>query len=203
MDDGDRALDGARDRHAGLAQRGQAIGRHGEARGLGVDDRVERAAERDIDRDAPAVALDRQRGREDERRHVDEGHALDARAAAVGRARWARARICPAGASSVSASPRVVISPRSIAIVTTAMMPWPHIVLKPSLCMKSTPASESARSGSVRSAPYMSAWPRGSNITARRSASCFARAHARRSSIVAPFGAGHPSVISLSGSPAV
>ena len=69
--------------------------------------------------------------------------------------------------------------------------------------MKSTPASESARSGSVRSAPYMSAWPRGSNITARRSASCFARAHARRSSIVAPFGAGHPSVINLSGSPAV
>ena len=52
-----------------------------------------------------------------------------------------------------------------MAMVTTAMMPWPHIVLKPSLCMKSTPASESARSGSVSSAPYMSAWPRGSNIS--------------------------------------
>jgi hypothetical protein len=56
---------------------------------------------------------------------------------------WARARICPAGESSTISSSasalcaparltrpaRGTISPRSIAIVTTAMMPWPHIVL--------------------------------------------------------------------------
>ena len=29
---------------------------------------------------------------------------------------------------------------RSIAMVVTAMTPWPHIVLQPSLCMNSTPA---------------------------------------------------------------
>ena len=28
-------------------------------------------------------------------------------------------------------------------MVVTAMMPWPHIVLQPSLCMNSTPACES------------------------------------------------------------
>jgi hypothetical protein len=60
------------------------------------------------------------------------------------------------------------MSPRSIAIVTTAMTPWPHIVLNPSLCMNRTPASESERSGSVSSAPYMSVCPRGSSISARR-----------------------------------
>ena len=60
------------------------------------------------------------------------------------------------------------ISPRSIAIVVTAMMPWPHIVLQPSLCMNSTPACASRVTGSVSSAPYMSVWPRGSRISALR-----------------------------------
>ena len=32
------------------------------------------------------------------------------------------------------------IKPRSMAMVLTAMMPWPHIVLHPSLCMNRMPA---------------------------------------------------------------
>ena len=117
----------------------------------------------------------------------------------------ARARICPAGASSTSAGPPPAgeISPRSNAIVITAMMPWPHIVLNPSLCMNRTPACESGRSGSVRSAPYMSECPRGSNMSARRRWSWCCFAQARFSRMVVPFGAGHPSMMSLSGSPAV
>ena len=65
-------------------------------------------------------------------------------------------------------SPPGMSSPRSSAIVVTATMPWPHIVLQPSLCMNSTPACDPGVTGSVRSAPYMSAWPRGSSISARR-----------------------------------
>ena len=48
------------------------------------------------------------------------------------------------------------------------MMPWPHIVLNPSLCMKITPACEAGETGSVSTAPYMSACPRGSSMSARR-----------------------------------
>ena len=43
------------------------------------------------------------------------------------------------------ALPRARSDPRSIAIVVTAMMPWPHIVLQPSLCMNRTPACASRR----------------------------------------------------------
>ena len=88
-------------------------------------------------------------------------------------------------------------------MVATAMVPWPHIVLQPSLCMKSTPAWAPGVTGSVSSAPYMSAWPRGSSITARRRWSrCFI-AHCRLASMVAPSGLGIPSTMRRSGSPAV
>ena len=68
--------------------------------------------------------------------------------------------------------------------------------------MKSTPASASGVTGSVRTAPYMSACPRGSSISARRMESACRFTQARFSSMVRPFGAGNPSMMSLSGSPA-
>jgi len=61
--------------------------------------------------------------------------------------------------------------PVSIATVVSAMMPWPHIVLYPSLCMKRTPYAASDVTGGVRMQPYMSAWPRGSHIRMRRRSS--------------------------------
>ena len=74
----------------------------------------------------------------------------------------------PAGESSTSVGPPGQIRSRSIAMVVTAMTPWPHIVLQPSLCMNSTPACAPGVTGSVSSAPYMSAWPRGSSMSERR-----------------------------------
>jgi hypothetical protein len=66
----------------------------------------------------------------------------------------------------------------------------------------STPASASADTGSVSTAPHMSAWPRGSSINARRIESACRLTHARFSIIVRPFGAGYPSTMSRRGSPA-
>ena len=85
----------------------------------------------------------------------------------------------------------------------TAITPCPHIVLQPSLCMKSTPACAPGVTGSVSNAPYMSAWPRGSSMMARRRWSRCFRAHSRRASMVAPCGDGRPSTTRRSGSPAV
>src|SRR5207247_1821652 len=90
----------------------------------------------------------------------------------------------------------------SIATVTRAMIPWPHIVLQPSLCMKSTPRSPSGLTGSVTTAPYMSACPRGSNIRPRRSSSRCSRAHVRFATIVSPGIGSTPAVTTRSGSPA-
>ena len=81
----------------------------------------------------------------------------------------------PAGVSifSTGASPGRSIMPVSNATFVRAIMPWPHIVLNPSLCKKSTPRSPSGVTGSVKMQPYMSAWPRGSHIVAVRSQSRF------------------------------
>jgi hypothetical protein len=68
--------------------------------------------------------------------------------------------------------------------------------------MNSTPACAPGETGSVSSAPYMSAWPRGSSINARRRWSACRRIHSRFSSIVRPEGRGMPSTMSRSGSPA-
>src|SRR2546428_3256988 len=68
--------------------------------------------------------------------------------------------------------------------------------------MNRTPACEPGITGSVRMAPYMSAWPRGSSISARRRGSACRLTHSRLSSIVLPCGEGKPSTIKRSGSPA-
>ena len=67
-------------------------------------------------------------------------------------------------------------APVSRSALVSAMIPWPHIVLQPSLWRKSTPRSPSAVTGSVGIAPYMSACPRGSNTIARRRPSRCSRA---------------------------
>ena len=135
--------------------------------------------------------------------------ATDAtRTASPWRSTRARASTGPAGVSNrismrgASPSARAHIRSRSMAMVVTAMMPWPHMVLQPSLCMKSTPAWASGDTGSVSSAPYMSVWPRGSSIIARRKWSSRFMAHARFSSMVRPSGVGSPSTTRRSGSPA-
>src|SRR5262245_29330186 len=68
--------------------------------------------------------------------------------------------------------------------------------------MNRTPACEPGDTGSVRIAPYMSACPRGSSISAQRTWSECLRTHSRFSSIVLPRGDGKPSTMSRSGSPA-
>ncbi len=101
------------------------------------------------------------------------------------------------------AAPASHIRPRSTAMVVTAITPWPHIVLHPSLCMNSTPACAPGVTGSVSSAPYMSACPRGSSMMARRRWSRCLAAQARLASMVAPSGVGRPSTTRRRGSPAV
>jgi hypothetical protein len=83
------------------------------------------------------------------------------------------------------------------------MMPWPHMVLNPSLCMNSTPKSAPGVTGSVRKQPYMSACPRGSHIRVRRTASRCSSANRRLATIVFPGIAGTPPVTTRNGSPAV
>lgn len=61
--------------------------------------------------------------------------------------------------------------PVSTATVASAMIPCPHIVLNPALCMNSTPRSAPGETGSVTKHPYMSAWPLGSSINSRRTSS--------------------------------
>ena len=94
--------------------------------------------------------------------------------------------------------------PRSSAIVTTAMMPWPHIVLNPSLCMNSTPASRigALRLGQQR-AVHVEVAARLEHQRAPQVVLVLLAPRSRRSSMVAPSGAGQPSTISRSGSPAV
>ena len=71
-----RALDGALDLHARAPEVRQARAFDGNAHRLGVDNRVERAAERHIRPDGAAADSHRDAGVEHERRHVGERYAL-------------------------------------------------------------------------------------------------------------------------------
>src|SRR5262245_34171435 len=82
------------------------------------------------------------------------------------------------------------------------MTPWPHMVLYPSLCRNRTPRSAPGVTGGVGTQPYMSKWPRGSHIRARRRWSRFSRIQRRRSRIEAPGRGGRPPVMMRRGSPA-
>ena len=88
-------LDFARDRHAELAQLRQVRGVDRHARRLGVDNRVERAAERDVDGNLAAADRHHQRRLEHKRRHVAERHRVDAHRFAV--MRKVRARLDETG----------------------------------------------------------------------------------------------------------
>ena len=99
----------------------------------------------------------------------------------------------PAPAATIPVSRRTLVRP---------MMPWPHIVLKPSLWRNSTPQSLPSVTGSVGIAPYMSAWPRGSHMSRRRRVSRCSCAYRRFSSMLPPGIGGKPSTITRSGSPA-
>ena len=108
-------------------------------------------------------------------------------------------------ASSTSPSSGAATRPDSTAHAASAIVPCPHAVENPSLCQNSTPSSAPASSGSTRKPPYMSACPRGSWHSRRRtrSASGLASAFARRSATVAPGSSGAPSSTIRNGSPAV
>jgi len=83
MDNAAQLLDLSRDRHAKLSQLGQmrAVDRH--AGRFGIDDGVERAAERHIHRNLAAADRHHQRRLEDEGRDVAERHGLDVNGIAV------------------------------------------------------------------------------------------------------------------------
>ncbi len=111
----------------------------------------------------------------------------------------------PAGVSIVieARSPSTGTTPMVTSTVATAMIPCPHMVLNPSLCMKRTPQAAPGVTGSVRKQPYMSACPRGSHMSVRRVWSRCSRAYRRLAIIVAPGIAGTPPVTTRKGSPAV
>ncbi len=114
-----------------------------------------------------------------------------------------RAWTKPAGVSipnTVSSPPST--SPSSARTVATPMIPWPHMVLKPALWVKSTPKSASAVTGGTTMQPYMSAWPRGSHMRARRSPSNRWLASRRMARIEPPWSSGKPR-ITRRGSPSV
>ena len=69
--------------------------------------------------------------------------------------------------------------------------------------MKMTPKSAPGVTGSVSKAPYMSACPRGSHMSALRTSSRFSLAQRRFSKMVAPGMRGTPAVTTRRGSPAV
>src|SRR5438045_1640003 len=95
--------------------------------------------------------------------------------------------------------------PDSTAQAPSAIVPWPHAVEYPSLCQNSTPRSAPSSSGGTRKQPYMSACPRGSWQSSRRTSSTAATpgARERRSVTVAPGISGTPEVTIRNGSPAV
>jgi hypothetical protein len=78
--------------------------------------------------------------------------------------------------------------PERTAQAPSAMVPWPQAVENPSLCQNSTPRCAPASSGGTRNPPYMSACPRGSKHSSRRSPSTAGSpiANTRRSATVAP-----------------
>ena len=119
----------------------------------------------------------------------------------VGERRDETRRACRSGSWSRARAMGTI--PVSTATVAMPMMPWPHIVLKPSLCRKSTPKSASGVTAGVTMQPYMSAWPRGSHIRARRRWSRRSRASRRRARIVSPDRSGKPPMTTRNGSPAV
>ena len=89
-----------------------------------------------------------------------------------------------------------------MAIVVTAIMPWPHIVLHPSLCMNSTPACAPGgdRLGQER-AVHVGVPARLQHDRAAQVVDVLLRPRPL-SSIVAPSGLGKPSTMRRSGSPA-
>ena len=94
-------------------------------------------------------------------------------------------------------------TPVSSAHVTSAIVPCPHAVEYPALWKKTTPRSAPSSSGSVTKHPYMSACPRGSKTSSRRTWSSCSAAKRRFSRIVLPPSGGTPPVTILNGSPAV
>jgi len=68
-----------------------------------------------------------------------------------------------------------VTNPSSSATVTVPMGPWPHMGRQPLVSMDSTPMSQSSRDDGYRIDPDIPSWPRGSNISVRRTQSCSAR----------------------------
>ena len=94
-------------------------------------------------------------------------------------------------------------TPVSSAQVTSAIVPCPQAVEYPALWKKTTPRSAPSSSGSVTKHPYMSACPRGSNTSSRRTWSSCSAAKRRFSRIVPPPSEGTPPVTILNGSPAV
>ena len=62
-------------------------------------------------------------------------------------------------------------APPSSAHVTSAIVPCPHAVEKPSLWKKTTPSDDPSATGGVTKQPYMSACPRGSCTSSRRTSS--------------------------------
>ena len=95
------------------------------------------------------------------------------------------------------------ISPRSSAMVTVPMVPWPHIGRQPEVSMNRIATSQSSRVGGIRIEPDIMSWPRGSNIRLLRIQSNSARKWARRSIMVRPRSAGAPPATMRTGLPQV
>jgi hypothetical protein len=107
--------------------------------------------------------------------------------------------------SVVSPSPAAARRPESTAHAASAIVPCPHAVEKPSLCQNRTPRSAPSSSGGTTKQPYMSACPRGSWHSSRRTASTssLAIARTRRSATESPGRSGAPLTTIRNGSPAV
>ncbi len=75
-----------------------------------------------------------------------------------------RQETSPAGVSSVTVAtpPGAATRPVSTSMAPSAMAPCPHMCTGPSGSMNRTPTSAPGVTGSVRIAPHMAAWPRGS-----------------------------------------
>src|SRR5215469_11996672 len=95
------------------------------------------------------------------------------------------------------------IRPRRASVTMRPMVPWPHILRKPTLLKKITPAWQVGSCGWQSSAPTMASLPRGSLTTAERMWSKWLRKRSSRSWIGPLPRSGAPDIMTRVGSPPV
>ena len=170
-------VDRVGDLHARAAQLGHAGDVDRQPDRFAVDDRVEPAAKGDVGAHQASGGLDRQAAL-----RTNDGTPVtvtrSTRSGVPARARPHRARRPCRTRSTCHRRPASAGRARA-RWSSTAMMPWPDSVRIALVVHEQHAGVRPGATGSVSSAPHMSAWPRGSSISARRRWSACRPTHSR------------------------